>query len=216
MTKIFILLCLLVNLAVADEENLFAFSSIIVDEDIISAGNVIFAFSNVGQKKNAQHIGVGWYEHSLITGNLVEFVSQDIQGKIDERKKSTASPKDICDLYGIVFNDKGMEIPEPAFASALYSTKNKNKTDEVVGVDFQKQDYARLLEKLKSAKYYKLDVAEPGFIQLQVEGKPTNIIFAKKDKVVVYFRILFGSAAFDYILLDKTKALNDIFKVINR
>ena len=202
------IIILLVSLSASGEDAQYAFSGFRSDNVTVIPQPIILLFNSKGTVKNAQLFGVGWYEYSIIDGKSVDFVSEE-RGKINDRRKSSESKGEICDLYGIIFNGKGREIETPNFAKELYGDKLKMNNEN--SIELQKQDYIGTLSKLAESKFYEIDATEAGFIQLE-KLKTKKIIFAKKDNAVIYIRLLSQDSFINLILLDKTKAIADAFK----
>jgi hypothetical protein len=81
-------------------------------EHVITPAPFLLAFSNRPADRQAQLIGVGWYEYALVTGEQVEFVAEE-RGAIFERRASSYAASRLCDLSEAVYAGAGHPIAMP-------------------------------------------------------------------------------------------------------
>lgn len=164
-------------------------------------------FRDKAGEKRSQLIGVGWYEYSLEGKGAVTFVSEGEHGKIIESRKSTALPSDICDLYAVVVNkvNKGVltAIPDDVREQFTKMVSINNFGNANFDKFIRGQSVKKIANDVLNAKYYIMDVTEPGFIQFSRMGLK-KIVFGNSDSDgrIVYIRLIGNEDSIEFMALE--------------
>ena len=169
--------------------------------------SVIYILSTNDNVQNKLRLfGVGWYEYSQIENQIVYFKFED-HGKILEKRKSTYKPKDLCDIYKIIYqtsNDKQIECP----------TEIKNLTPPIIqyedSIYIDEDEFSSNFKDLRVAKYYSLDFKEPGFIFLSGQDFK-SIIYAKLKDKLIYFKLINDKSSLHFILVPINEKILKLF-----